>query len=157
MRIFYPGGELPFAGHPTLGSCHAWLAAGGVPKAAGRVVQQCGIGLVTVKQDGDRLAFAAPPLVRSGPLSPEDRAEAIRLAGGWMRRRWWRRCTSPTARNGNFCASPAPQPCWRQSLPRRPRRAPTSALPAHARRAARPTGNCAPSSPTSSARSARTR
>lgn len=81
VRIFYPGGELPFAGHPTLGTCHAWLAARGVPKAAGRVVQQCGIGLVTVKQDGDRLAFAAPPLIRSGPLSPAERAEAIRLAG----------------------------------------------------------------------------
>jgi PhzF family phenazine biosynthesis protein len=61
VRIFTPGGELPFAGHPTLGSCHAWLAGGGAPKQPGRVVQQCGVGLVTVRRDGSRLAFAAPP------------------------------------------------------------------------------------------------
>jgi len=68
VRIFTPGGELPFAGHPTLGSCHAWLAAGGRPRQADRVVQQCGVGLVPVRRDGARLAFAAPPLRRSGPL-----------------------------------------------------------------------------------------
>ncbi|MEO7853565.1 MAG: PhzF family phenazine biosynthesis protein [Rubrivivax sp.] len=68
VRIFTPGGELPFAGHPTLGSCHAWLLAGGVPREAGVVVQQCQVGLVRVKRDGARLAFAAPPLRRSGPL-----------------------------------------------------------------------------------------
>lgn len=64
VRIFTPGGELPFAGHPTLGSCHAWLAAGGAPKQPVRVVQQCGVGLVDVRRDGARLAFAAPPLKR---------------------------------------------------------------------------------------------
>lgn len=64
LRIFTPGGELPFAGHPTLGSCHAWLAAGGVPREPGVVVQQCGIGLVRVRRARDRLAFAAPPLRR---------------------------------------------------------------------------------------------
>lgn len=68
VRIFTPGGELPFAGHPTLGSCWAWLAAGGVPREAGTVVQQCGVGLVRVQRSGQRLAFAAPPLRRSGPL-----------------------------------------------------------------------------------------
>jgi PhzF family phenazine biosynthesis protein len=68
VRIFTPGGELPFAGHPTLGSCHAWLAAGGQPRQHGVVVQQCGVGLVSVRRDGARLAFAAPPLRRSGPL-----------------------------------------------------------------------------------------
>lgn len=61
VRIFTPGGELPFAGHPTLGSCHAWLAAGGVPRQADEVVQQCGVGLVRVRRQGNRLAFAAPP------------------------------------------------------------------------------------------------
>jgi PhzF family phenazine biosynthesis protein len=71
VRIFTPGGELPFAGHPTLGSCHAWLAAGGVPRDAGHVVQQCGVGLVPVRR-GARLAFAAPPLRRSGPLDAAD-------------------------------------------------------------------------------------
>jgi PhzF family phenazine biosynthesis protein len=68
VRIFTPGGELPFAGHPTLGSCHAWLAAGGVPKDAGTVVQECGVGRVRVRRQGQRLAFAAPPLRRTGPL-----------------------------------------------------------------------------------------
>lgn len=68
VRIFTPGGELPFAGHPTLGSAHAWLASGGDPKKPGEVVQECGIGLVRVRRDGGRLAFAAPPLRRSGPV-----------------------------------------------------------------------------------------
>lgn len=67
VRIFTPGGELPFAGHPTIGSCHAWLQAGGKPKAAGRVVQQCAVGLVPLRLEGERLAFSAPPLKRSAP------------------------------------------------------------------------------------------
>jgi PhzF family phenazine biosynthesis protein len=71
VRIFTPGGELPFAGHPTLGSCHAWLAAGGRPRKAGVAVQQCGVGLVRVRCDGPRLEFAAPPLRRTGALEPE--------------------------------------------------------------------------------------
>lgn len=69
VRIFTPGGELPFAGHPTLGSAHAFLASGGDVKKPGEVVQQCAIGLVRVKRDGARLAFAAPPLRRSGPVT----------------------------------------------------------------------------------------
>jgi PhzF family phenazine biosynthesis protein len=73
VRIFCPGRELPFAGHPTLGSCHAWLQAGGRPRG-GEVVQECGAGLVRIRRDGDRLAFAAPALLRSGPLSEEDLA-----------------------------------------------------------------------------------
>jgi PhzF family phenazine biosynthesis protein len=77
VRIFTPTVELPFAGHPTLGSCHAWLAAGGVPKGGGEVVQQCGVGLVRVRRDGPRLAFAAPPRKRSGPL---DEAMVKRIA-----------------------------------------------------------------------------
>ncbi|MBV8469484.1 MAG: PhzF family phenazine biosynthesis protein [Burkholderiaceae bacterium] len=77
VRIFTPGGELPFAGHPTLGSAHAWLASGGDPKRPGDVVQQCGVGLVRVRRDGARLAFAAPPLRRSGP-APELRAQVAR-------------------------------------------------------------------------------
>lgn len=71
VRIFCPGRELPFAGHPTLGTCHAWLAAGGVPKGE-YVVQECGVGLVKITRQGTRLAFAAPPRLRSGPLSEED-------------------------------------------------------------------------------------
>jgi len=68
VRIFTPGGELPFAGHPTLGSCHAWLMAGGIAKARDYIVQECGIGLVRIRRDGSRLAFAAPPLLRSGDV-----------------------------------------------------------------------------------------
>ncbi|MFE6970987.1 PhzF family phenazine biosynthesis protein [Isoptericola sp. NPDC057653] len=82
VRIWTPGGELPFAGHPTLGSAHAWLEAGGAPRSAGLVVQECGVGLVTVRRDGGgeggRLAFAAPPLRRSGPVAPEDLARIAR-------------------------------------------------------------------------------
>jgi PhzF family phenazine biosynthesis protein len=77
LRIFTPVSELPFAGHPTIGSCHAWLEAGGVPQGPD-VVQQCGAGLVRVRRDGDRLAFAAPPLVRSGPV---EEALLHRIAG----------------------------------------------------------------------------
>lgn len=78
VRIFTPQQELPFAGHPTLGSCHAWLAAGGQPRDAGVVVQQCGVGLVRIRRSGARLAFAAPPLRRSGPLEPELLARIVK-------------------------------------------------------------------------------
>ncbi|MBE0620758.1 MAG: PhzF family phenazine biosynthesis protein [Burkholderiales bacterium] len=71
VRIFTGSGELPFAGHPTLGSCHAWLGAGGRPRKPGIVVQQCGAGLVRVLCNGPRLEFAAPPLIRTGALEPE--------------------------------------------------------------------------------------
>ena len=78
VRIFTPQQELPFAGHPTLGSCHAWRAAGGQPRDQGMVVQQCGVGLVRIRRSGARLAFAAPPLRRSGPLEPELLARIVR-------------------------------------------------------------------------------
>jgi PhzF family phenazine biosynthesis protein len=77
VRIFTPTVELPFAGHPTLGSCQAWLAAGGAARAAEEVVQQCGVGRVRIRRDGTRLAFAAPPRRRSGPL---DEAMVERIA-----------------------------------------------------------------------------
>ena len=67
LRIFTPGGELPFAGHPTLGSCHAWLEAGGKPKSGHQIVQQCAKGLVSIRREGETLAFAAPALKRSAP------------------------------------------------------------------------------------------
>ena len=69
LRIFTPAQELPFAGHPTLGTCHAWLQAGGKPKAD-RIIQQCAAGLIDIKAEGDILSFAAPPRRRSGPLDP---------------------------------------------------------------------------------------
>jgi PhzF family phenazine biosynthesis protein len=71
VRIFTPVAELPFAGHPTIGSCRAWLDAGGSPAQPDVVVQQCGAGLIAIRRDGDRLAFAAPPLRRSGPVDPD--------------------------------------------------------------------------------------
>ncbi len=77
LRIFTPGGELPFAGHPTLGSCHAWLEAGGTPRGV-EVVQECGVGLVRIRRDGARLAFAAPPLRRSGPVDAATRGQVAR-------------------------------------------------------------------------------
>ena len=67
VRIFTPGAELPFAGHPTLGSCHAWLEAGGTPQSGDAIVQECGVGLVGLRRHGKLLAFAAPPLQRSAP------------------------------------------------------------------------------------------
>lgn len=79
LRIFTPGGELPFAGHPTLGSAHAWLEAGGEPGQADHVVQECGAGLVRIRRTADRLAFAAPALRRSGPV---DEADIARVATG---------------------------------------------------------------------------
>jgi PhzF family phenazine biosynthesis protein len=95
VRIFTPVGELPFAGHPTLGTCWAWLAAGGQPHTSGVVVQQCGVGLVRVRRDAaraSRLAFAAPPTRRSGPLEADvlDRiTRALRLPAGVVRDHQW--------------------------------------------------------------------
>lgn len=72
VRIFTTQHELPFAGHPTLGSARAWLEAGGGARAGGEIFQECGAGIVRVRLDGDRLAFAAPPLLRSGPVDDAD-------------------------------------------------------------------------------------
>ncbi len=93
VRIFTPGGELPFAGHPTLGSCHAWLAAGGVPRGI-EVIQECGVGLVRIQRDTQhgRLAFAAPPLIRSGPVEPDvlhHIASSLRIDAAAIRASQW--------------------------------------------------------------------
>jgi PhzF family phenazine biosynthesis protein len=77
VRIFTPSEELPFAGHPTIGSAHAWLEAGGVPRREGEVVQECPAGLVRVRRS-ERLAFAAPPVVREGPVTGEERTRLVR-------------------------------------------------------------------------------
>lgn len=96
VRIFTPGGELPFAGHPTLGSCSAWLAAGGQTRSADVVVQECGVGLVRVRREvvesRTRLAFAAPPLRRTGPVEAVLRAQvlaSLRLADEQVLRLEW--------------------------------------------------------------------
>eukprot|EP01034_Spumella_vulgaris_P004563 gene4563-5835_t len=78
VRIFTTVQELPFAGHPTLGSCRAWLQAGGVPRGD-EIIQECEIGLVRIRRQGEELAFIAPPLLRSGPLDAE-LLERVRLA-----------------------------------------------------------------------------
>lgn len=83
VRILTPGGELPFAGHPTLGTAHAWLKSGGRPRDPGAIVQECAAGLVEVRREEGRLSFAAPPLLREGPVEEEDLApvrEALELA-----------------------------------------------------------------------------
>ncbi len=80
VRIFTPGGELPFAGHPTLGSCHAWLQAGGRPRSREYIVQECKVGPVRIRREGTRLAFAAPPLTRKTP-SPAELAQVAQALG----------------------------------------------------------------------------
>ena len=85
VRIFTPTLELPFAGHPTLGTCHAWLRAGGAPRRDDAIVQECGAGLVPIRRTADGLAFSAPPLIRSGPVEDatlEEIAAALGIARG---------------------------------------------------------------------------
>ena len=85
VRIFTPVAELPFAGHPTLGTCHAWLEASGTPRQPGTVVQECGAGLVPLRTTPDGLAFAAPPLLRDGPVEEDllgQIAAALRIDRG---------------------------------------------------------------------------
>jgi PhzF family phenazine biosynthesis protein len=81
VRIFTPTEELPFAGHPTLGSAHAWLTNGGVPKDGNTIVQECKVGLVNVRQDDNSLSFAAPPLLKSGPVDDALIREAAESLG----------------------------------------------------------------------------
>lgn len=76
VRIFTLTRELPFAGHPTLGTCHAWMEAGGKPRQPGRIVQECGIGLVPIRTTAQGYAFAAPPLIRAGRPTDQDIAAA---------------------------------------------------------------------------------
>ena len=79
VRIFTLARELPFAGHPTLGTCHAWLEASGQPKKEGIVIQECGAGLITIRNDGHELSFAAPPLIRTGNPSEAEIARAAQV------------------------------------------------------------------------------
>jgi PhzF family phenazine biosynthesis protein len=79
VRIFTPSFEIPFAGHPTLGTCHAWLESGGAPHRSGVVVQECGVGLVEVRRSPGSLAFAAPPLIRSGDVDEDSLTDVARI------------------------------------------------------------------------------
>ena len=85
VRIFTTLNELPFAGHPTLGTCHAWLEAGGVPKGE-EIIQECGVGLVRVRRQGAELAFLAPPLIKTGPVEATW-SSAYGAGWGWNRAR----------------------------------------------------------------------
>jgi PhzF family phenazine biosynthesis protein len=147
VRIFTPARELPFAGHPTLGTCHAWLAAGGTPRDANEVVQQCGAGLVRVRRAGSALAFAAPPTIRSGAVE-EDKLDEIAavlrisrdaiLASRWVdngpgwspcgwhrRKRCWRSipCAGTGRRSTSAWSGPIPR-----VIPPLTRSAPSSAI-----------------------------
>lgn len=91
VRIFTPERELPFAGHPTLGSCQVWLNRGNTAKAE-RIVQECAAGLIPIRRDGDRLAFAAPPLRRSGDVDRdtlERIARGLRIRDGAIKASQW--------------------------------------------------------------------
>jgi PhzF family phenazine biosynthesis protein len=112
VRIFTPGYEMPFAGHPTIGSCHAWLEAGGTPKLTDRVVQECPVGLIQIRRTtatGQRLAFAAPPLQRHALAS-----EALARVMDWAcsPARCWQRNISTTAPSMWVCWWTAWSPCW---------------------------------------------
>lgn len=76
LRIFTPSAELPFAGHPTIGSAHAWLEAGGVPRSDDQLLQECAAGLLRIRRT-ERLAFAAPPLLREGPVTEDERSRIL--------------------------------------------------------------------------------
>lgn len=81
VRIFTASAELPFAGHPTLGTCHAWLEAGGVPASGDQIIQQCTAGLIRIRRQDGLLGFAAPPLIKSGAVEDSLRADIIALLG----------------------------------------------------------------------------
>lgn len=76
VRIFTPGAELPFAGHPTVGTCHAWLEAGGTPKSTDKIIQECALGLIGLRRIDGRVSFAAPDPIRSGSVDAQDLAKA---------------------------------------------------------------------------------
>ncbi len=81
VRIFTPSRELPFAGHPTLGTCHAWLTGGGIPQRGDVVIQECDAGLIGLRRMDGALAFAAPPLLRSGPVDDETLRRIVSALG----------------------------------------------------------------------------
>lgn len=119
LRIFTPGSELPFAGHPTLGSAHAWLEAGNAPHGGDTVVQECGVGLVRLRRDGDRLAFAAPELLRTGPVEIETQWPRSRPRCASNEARHGRTSGSTTGRAGWAYCSNRPTTCCRSNRPSR--------------------------------------
>jgi PhzF family phenazine biosynthesis protein len=96
LRIFTPAREIPFAGHPTLGACHAWLEAGGSPKGA-EIIQECGAGLIRIRRDAGRLAFAAPPTIQREPSHADlsDAARALGIAPAAIKAARWLHNSTP--------------------------------------------------------------
>ncbi len=92
VRIFTPSHELPFAGHPTLGSCHAWMEDGGQPRRGLTIVQECAAGLIEIELGANMLAFAAPPLTRSGPVEGAEQMQVAAFLGlrrgDWLAMEW---------------------------------------------------------------------
>ena len=89
VRIFTPERGLPFAGRPTLGSCQVWLNAGNIPKGE---LQECRAGRIPIKLDGNRLAFSAPPLLRSGVVEQpvlEQIAKGLHIQPEAIKRSQW--------------------------------------------------------------------
>jgi PhzF family phenazine biosynthesis protein len=105
VRIFTLDREMPFAGHPTLGSCHAWLSDGGQSCNGSEIIQECGAGLIPLRRDNTTLAFAAPPLIRSGSVEESkllEIAHFLRISRSqivdaqWADIRWWQNAQYPT-------------------------------------------------------------
>lgn len=146
LRIFTPGGELPFAGHPTLGSARAWLDGGGTPRDDERIVQECGAGLVAVRRGEGTLAFAAPPRVREG------RSTRINCCGSWTRSGSrgtgsWRISGSTTGPGGPWCGWPRPRRCSPSNLTSPPSRTRWSVRSGPVRRGLGTRSRCVPSPP----------
>jgi PhzF family phenazine biosynthesis protein len=124
LRIFTPQGELPFAGHPTLGSARAWLDDGGTPQDPDRIVQECAAGLVTVRRGEDALSFAAPPRVRDGALDDDYLNQIVAafgitydrvLAHQWVttdQAGQWSNCPQPRRSWPSNPTSPSSRPRW---------------------------------------------
>ena len=129
VRIFTPERELPFAGHPTLGSCQVWLNSGGAPKQS-YIVQECAAGLIRIKRDANCLAFAAPPLRRTGPvgtrLAREDRTRPAHQTPGdqglamGRQRSWLGRGNARGPRGSSGAEAGLPEPARRTSWRGRP-------------------------------------
>jgi PhzF family phenazine biosynthesis protein len=143
VRIFTPVAELPFAGHPTIGTCHAWLEGGGTPVAGDEIVQECGIGLVHIRRTPDGLGFAAPSLIRSGPVE-ESLIGQIAETLGIERRAI---IDAQWADNGPGWVAVLLEDADAVLASSRASRISTSGWSARIRPAARPRSRCAPSSP----------
>jgi PhzF family phenazine biosynthesis protein len=115
VRIFTPSRELPFAGHPTLGTCHAWLGAGGTPQRPDVIIQECDAGLIELRRIDGALAFAAPPLLRSGPVD-EQTLERVVAALGIARAEVIDAQWVDNGPGGWACCWKVPTRCWRCGL-----------------------------------------